>query len=104
MDTGAHNLARLPTATDDNARAPADRHRVRYRAADALRREINSWVSELEHYSDHFTDAETGKIAELLKLSRALHRSLSKREGERRLRRGQREAGSSYPKARKSQR
>jgi len=56
----------------------ADRIRVRSRAADALRREINSWVSELEQYPEHFTARETAKIVELLKLSRALHRTLNK--------------------------
>lgn len=56
----------------------ADRIRVRCRAADALRREINSWVSELDSYPEHFTAGETAKIMELLKLSRSLHRTLSK--------------------------
>lgn len=64
-----------PDATEHARR---DRMRVRVRAADALRREINSWVSELENYPEHFTQSETAKIAELLKVSRALHRSLNR--------------------------
>jgi hypothetical protein len=56
----------------------ADRYRVRDRAATALRREIISWVSELKYYGEHFSESETAKFAELLKLSRALHRALSK--------------------------
>ena len=60
--------------------APTDLHRavVRARSADALQREINSWTSEVECYPDHFTVDEIVKIAQLLKVSRALHRSLSK--------------------------
>lgn len=55
-----------------------DRIRVRARCADALRREINSWVDEVDHYAHCFTDQQLADVAALLKLSRKLHRSLNK--------------------------
>lgn len=70
----------MTTTDTTTTEAPARSHRdvVRVRSADALKREINSWTSEMEAYGEYFTDAERAKIARLLQTSRALYRSLIK--------------------------